>query len=80
MRAPDRDTIDAGAGSCYSPSMGEQLKDVARTVIRAVSDFLAEARELVLGWMHGEDLTILIVLGVVALLALFVVVPNRRRY
>jgi hypothetical protein len=60
--------------------MYEFASTVVRGVLEAIMGFFATVQGVVLGWIHGEDLTLLVVLVLVALLALFFFVPNRRRY
>ncbi|MEJ2504139.1 MAG: hypothetical protein P8177_12645 [Gemmatimonadota bacterium] len=60
--------------------MRDRIDDFVRRVLRAISGLLAAIGGAISGWVRGGDVTVLIVLAVVALLLLFVLVPNRRRY
>ncbi len=60
--------------------MMDRATDIARAGIHAAGELFAGIGALVRDWMRGDDLTLLIGLGVVALVALFVFLPGRRRY
>ncbi len=60
--------------------MRERLDDIARAGISLVGGFFASVYGLIMGWVQGGDRTLFLVLGVLALVLLFVLVPNRRRY
>lgn len=60
--------------------MYEFASTVVREGLHAIGGFFAAIQDIVLSWIHGEDLTLLVVLVLVALLALFFFVPSRRRY
>ncbi len=60
--------------------MYEQAVAIARQGIQAVAEFLVLAQRWVVSWIQGDDLTLTFVLAFVALVVLFVLVPNRRRY
>lgn len=60
--------------------MYEYASTIVGKGLRAIGAFFAAVQRTVVGWIHGEDLTLVAVLVVVALVALFFFVPNRRRY
>lgn len=61
--------------------MEQRLKAAARMVIAVISSLAAEANRLVSGWVNSGDVTLIVIISVVALILLFIiVVPKRRGY
>jgi hypothetical protein len=60
--------------------MYEYASTLVREGLHAVGGFLAVVQSRIAGWIYGEDLSFVALLVVVALIILFVMVPNRRRY
>jgi len=61
--------------------MRERADNAARTLIGAVTGIIATINREATAWVRSGDTTIMVVLGVVALVLLVViVVPGRRRY
>lgn len=60
--------------------MYEYASTIVRGGVNAAVGFLQMIQRRALSWVQGDDLTFVIFLAFVALLALFVLVPNRRRY
>lgn len=62
-------------------SMRDRVTSFARSFLDGVSDALGIVRHEVLEWVNSGDVTAILVLSAVALVALFVLVaPRRRRY
>lgn len=60
--------------------MRDRLTEITRSAIRAIGSFFATVRDAFSDWLHGGDMTVVVVLAVVAVVVLLVTVPNRRRY
>lgn len=60
--------------------MYEYASSLVRGGLTAFGDFLGAVQNRIMGWIQGDDLTVIVTLAVVALVALFILVPNRRRY
>lgn len=60
--------------------MYEYASSLVRGGLNAFGDFLGAVQNRIMGWIQGDDLTVIVTLAVVALVALFILVPNRRRY
>lgn len=79
-RVTTRYSIDGTPALRYGPTMRERATDIARAGIRAISEFFGWLGREIADWVRGDDVTALVVLGIVALFVLFVVVPSHRRY
>ena len=60
--------------------MQKRVSDWARAAVGAVAGFFATVFEALRGWVMGGDLTVIVVLVVVAVVLLFALIPNYRRY
>ncbi len=60
--------------------MYEYASNLVREGLLSAADFLGAIQARIVSWLRGDDLTVLVSLAVIALVILFVMVPNRRRY
>lgn len=60
--------------------MYEYASGLVRQGLLSVGGFLAAVQRRIMSWVQGDDVSIIIFLALIALLVLFVLVPNRRRY
>ncbi|MFP4624191.1 MAG: hypothetical protein ACLFRX_08450 [Gemmatimonadota bacterium] len=60
--------------------MRDDIDRFARRALSATGAFLTGLGDVVVDWMRSDDLTVLVALAVFALVLLFFIVPNRRRY
>lgn len=60
--------------------MYEYASTLVREGLHALGGYLAAVQSRIAGWIYGEDLSFIALLVVVALIILFIMVPNRRRY
>ena len=60
--------------------MYEKASSIVRHGLLAIGDFLTLIQRRLASWIQGDDITVLVSLAFIALIVLFVLVPNRRRY
>lgn len=60
--------------------MYEYASTLMRDGLHAIGGFLGTIQGRIAAWIRGDDITFLVALAVIALVVLFVIVPNRRRY